>query len=258
MKSLKIALSIIALSVLANAQTGITRSTGETSFSFNNSNVITTQQPTLSIPAGNGIWWTPQSPAFASGAEIRKDNGKGITLTSLVASAKPINPARLASANYVKLANKLGIDSAAIDEACMLATIHDLNISTYDFDKVDDYLYRQALKQGTNVRWVWKPLRSKDLDETSKQWFSAATMGSLYPTQYAHAIPERVLTTISDILAKEPNAIFLVSDYEVVKPDPFLAVTTLKMLKAGVIFIVDRWDEPGFRDDIAGALRVSK
>ena len=46
-----------------------------------------------------------------------------------------------------------------------------------------------------------------------------------------------------------PEAMLIVSDYETVKPDPFLAVTTPALLAAGKIWIVAVWDEPNFRYD---------
>lgn len=63
-------------------------------------------------------------------------------------------------------------------------------------------------------------------------------------TVYAHSIPLPVLLTMKTIVSQFPDAQFYASDYEVQRPDPFLAVTL-----PGVedLFIIERWDEPGFR-----------
>jgi hypothetical protein len=165
-------------------------------------------------------------------------------------------------ASYIKLAKDIGLDSAAVDEARLLEAIHGLDLRVFDFDKVDDYLMHKAAEQKSNTRWVWKPMRSRDnavLSGVSRT--SSATVGFLYREQYAHAIPDRVLADVQKILECEPETVFLVSDYEVIKPDPFLAVTTPKLLEAGKVFIVEQWDEPGYSDthaDPPGGLRVSR
>lgn len=201
------------------------------------------------VSNGTITTWRPEN------FERRTDDGHGITLAQLVAFAKPISS--LAPAHYIETAKAVGLDSAALEEACIGEAVHDLALRVYPFDKVDDYLYRQALHQGTQVRWVWRPVRSKDHNRIVLDSSGGSTLvGIVDYDQYAHAIPERVLGTMKAILDKEPEALFLASDYMVPKPDPFLAVTTPKMLKAGRIFIVDRWDEPGYSEDTAVASDV--
>ncbi len=187
-------------------------------------------------------WWAP--------AESRKDDGKGPTAKELDSSAKVLQARNLASARYQQIAMSIGLNpSPILDEAHLLDAIHDVGLHVYDFDKVDQYLYRKALRQKANTRWVWKPLREADSALTGLNVSRPDTVGIVFPAQYAHAVPLRVLESAASILEKVPGARFLVSDYEVINPDPFLAVTTEKLLRAGKIFIIERWDEPGYDEE---------
>jgi hypothetical protein len=157
---------------------------------------------------------------------------------------------QLPTASYLKTAKAVGLDSPAIAEAQLAQIIVDHGFSIYDYSNVDNYLYHEALKQGTQVRWVWKPMRTADMKAAAQEtWSTWDGMGRISAaSMYARALPEKVLAKVECLMTELPDAIFLVSDYEVVKPDPFLAVTTPKMLSAHRIFIVDQWDEPGFTD----------
>ena len=64
-------------------------------------------------------------------------------------------------------------------------------------------------------------------------------------------MPERVLVEVRDLLAEVPDLVLLVSDYEVLRPDPFLAVTTRALLESGQLWVVDRWDEPDWGAETA-------
>lgn len=68
-------------------------------------------------------------------------------------------------------------------------------------------------------------------------------LSDLARTCYAKPIPEPVLMTMATIRERYPRADFFVSDFvDVPKGDPFLAVRY-----ADQFFIIERWDEPGFR-----------
>lgn len=97
--------------------------------------------------------------------------------------------------------------------------------------------------------WVWVPLgpRSATPAEQSvltPRMFSVAFFtGSSAPTSYEKPIPIPVLMTAKTIKDEFPDATFEVTDIvNVPKPDPFLAV-----VYEGQRFIIERWDEPGFR-----------
>jgi hypothetical protein len=183
-----------------------------------------------------------------AGVETRPLDDKGPTLTQVDFSAVPLEQAKLAPVAYLKLAKSIQLESPSTDEAEVLQTIYDHHFRVYDFDKVDNYLYRQALKQGTRMRWVWKPMRDVDLRQLQNQGQPPSASGIVYSKLYGQRIPARVLEDAKCVLDDVKDAVFLVSDYEVVKPDPFLAITTPKLLAEGKLWIVDRWDEPGFDD----------
>ncbi len=130
----------------------------------------------------------------------------------------------------------------------MLDAIHEADLTVYDFHQVDEYLWRQASRMKSNTRWVWKPLREKDSHLMVDIGLRGQTesAGYLLSDLYARRVPMKVLADMKAIMEKMPDAVFLVSDFEVIKPDPFLAVTTQKLLQAGKLWIIDQWDEPGF------------
>lgn len=84
------------------------------------------------------------------------------------------------------------------------------------------------------------------------------TIGIVDPVQYAGELPIRAMERMASILADMPDAVFLVSDYETKRPDPFLAVTTRRLLAAGKLWVIERWDEPGFDDQNGNGLRAAK
>lgn len=204
---------------------------------------------TICCATSSGQWVTGSSNViYGVPAETRKDDGKGITLALLKLAATPWNALRLAPDTYVALAQRIGLSSAGTDQARMLQAIHDAHLHAFPYAKVDDYLYRKALHQGANVRWVWEPVRDSD-SKAAANYAGQTASGYVVTSQYSREIPDRILADIERMMDCAPeDTIFLASDYKVVNPDPFLAVTTPKMLAAGVIFIVDSWDEPGFTE----------
>ena len=228
---------------------------GDTTTSWGTGDVTLGAAPmsssTIITSSGTGTLVWANNPEFQS-AETRKPLRPGVTLAQVKYSAKPVVQSRLAPRTYLKLASLVGLISPATDEARMLDYIFESGTKVYDFALVDKYLYNKALKEGTQVRWVWKPLREKDRSAIGNSRDSR-TAGLMFPKQYGHAVPERVLAHVAGILEKLPDAVFLVSDYEVIKPDPFLAITTEKLLGEGKIWIVDVWAEPGFTDAVVTA-----
>ena len=188
---------------------------------------------------GGGVWSIP-------GAHKPKPK---YTLAQVRASAVPIPKAKLAPAAYLTLAKSIGLESAGTDEARMLDCLDKLALKPYDPDKVDAYLTHKAEAQGPNVIWVWKPLRESDEnvvkmpDPRHAQPFAITTV---FQNRYGHAVPAHALSVAAEVLREMPDAVFLVSDYEAVKPDPFLAVTTARLLGEGRVWIIDVWEEPGF------------
>jgi hypothetical protein len=198
---------------------------------------------------GHGVF---VAPVGFNGREIRKDDGKGPTLQDVKLSAKLIKSGMLAPAEYLELAKHIGLDpSASTDEAELLEAIQHGGFHVYDFDKVDGYLWRQALKEKSPSDWVWKTLRKTDWESMVAEngHLTAPTAsGVLSVNQYANTLPLRIMKDVAAILDCFPDAKFLVSDYEVKRPDPFLAVTTPRLFAAGKVWIIDCWDGPGFTE----------
>jgi hypothetical protein len=200
--------------------------------------------------AGNYVTCNSQQCWTTNGqlAETRPFDKKGPTLEQVEESAVELPRDQLAPSSYLALAKEVKLESPSSDEAQMLNTIFDHEFHVYSFDKVDNYLYRQALSHGTQMKWGWKPMRAADLKEVQSIGNVPVTNGVVFTKLYAQRVPTRILEDVKCVLDEVPNAVFLVSDFESVKPDPFLAVTTPKLLSEGKLWIVDRWDEPGFDD----------
>lgn len=180
------------------------------------------------------------------------------TIAQVRSYLAPVSKSLLATVAYLKVAKEIGLESASTDEAKLAQALQDRDVKIYNFDRVDAYLYNKAGAQsgnGVTYRWVWKAMRPKDKDKlVANEDASSGTnafyegMGLVRFDLYKNAIPQRVIEAAACILDDAPDAILLVSDYEAVKPDPFLAITTPRMLAAHKIFIIDQWDEPGFND----------
>lgn len=93
------------------------------------------------------------------------------------------------------------------------------------------------------VSWHWSRI---DATSGIQEW---TLSGGKIETQkwsragYSHAIPIDMLRRAGQIKAQFKDAVFAVTDYQAVNPDPFISVT-LPTFSEPVIFGV--WDEPGF------------
>jgi hypothetical protein len=151
-------------------------------------------------------------------------------------------PRAEADEEYLGLAQELGISSAAVDRERLLRILEDEGIPIYDPEKVNKWMDHKTPQGKT---WKWFPVRSKDLVPSL---FDLGTrMQRLGVGTYRHRIPMPVLETIAKISHRMEEAVFFITDYEDKRPDPFLAVSTKSMASAGELFIIERWDEPGFR-----------
>lgn len=244
MRTARIALALIGLCGLAFGQSVTGTILGSSSNIAWGSGTITSACCITSFGICAGCGWSGNE------IETRSPKALGPSLQEVKAASHKIPATQIPTASYMKTAAAINLKSPAMDEAELAQVIVDHGFSIYEYSSVDNYLYHQALKQGTNVRWVWKPMRDADQKSVVGQSFQTFDgMGRISNMEvYAKAIPERVLEKAECLLTELPDAILLVSDYEVVHPDPFLAVTTPRMLQAHRIFIVDQWDEPGFTD----------
>lgn len=149
----------------------------------------------------------------------------------------------IAPPSYIELAKAAGAMGSA-EVANLEARLQSLNLPVFDVADVSLYMTYQAGKLG--MSWGWKPLRDGDV-ALVRQAIDLHDGGlSLEGRAYTRAIPSDVLETVKAVTAELPKAVFLVSDYGDRRPDPFLAVTTERMLMDGRIWIIAEWDEPGF------------
>lgn len=217
-------------------------------WALSESTSVTNAIATISV-AQNCLQLSTGTSCWDQTLENRKLDNKGPSIAEVRQSAAQLKQEELAPVNYISLAKSIGAMTTG-DEAEMLQTIFDAELHVYDFAKVDAYLYRQALKQGANYRWVWKPLRKVDVEAMSTfgSYQVYEHVGVIHNQLYGQLIPMRTMTVIEKMLKAMPEMIFMVSDYEVLKPDPFLAISTRRLLAQGKVWIIDQWDEPGFTD----------
>lgn len=184
--------------------------------------------------------------------EATKMVGPGISILKVKESAKRLSADLLAPSAYVKLATSIGLHSSATDEARVLDAIEDLGLTVFDWNKVNNFLTHQAFLQGSKTRWVWTGMREADIEVMRKSNQNGQVIdqvGFMLPSQYDKRIPARVLARVAEILEKVPDAVFLCSDFAVLKPDPFLAITTARLMEQHKIWIIEQWQEPTWSDD---------
>lgn len=107
-------------------------------------------------------------------------------------------------------------------------------ICVYPADKVRKYLNR-IKPWDTDVRWVGLNGGTLNGHFTDYTYWDQQV-------GYSKKIPKPVLITMAKIKEAFPNVSFWVSDFSVPDADPFLAAQI-----EGEFFIIERWDEPGFR-----------
>ncbi|OHA10942.1 MAG: hypothetical protein A3H69_05885 [Candidatus Sungbacteria bacterium RIFCSPLOWO2_02_FULL_47_9] len=120
------------------------------------------------------------------------------------------------------------------------------NIKVFDKDKVHAYLKGKA--EAEKKVYIWRSLRPQD-KTTDYRLYTIEGHGG-YDSRdwesrpYDKPVPLRVLVTVEKIYKKFGDKIqFLVSDYEVPHPDPFIMVTALDLPR----IVFDVWDEPSFK-----------
>jgi len=140
--------------------------------------------------------------------------------------------------NYLELAEDIGLDSMCVLEEMLKACLKKEKIFVYPTDKAEKYLESKFTNSSQQV--VWRPLRKQDINEN----YPSSTLVRMV---YNRAVPGFALQkvkTISEAFTYPSELTFEVSDYEEVKPDPFLSVRIKGSEKR---FVVAVWDEPNFR-----------
>jgi hypothetical protein len=169
----------------------------------------------------------------------------------LVPVATPARQPRLGAeelAEYQRVSEEVGVAcNNDLTRERLLHCLRDENIHVYNGDEVIAYL---DAKLGPT--WEWRGLRQVDVDQL-KGWSIDKTDAHrkvcFSDEPYRAAVPLPVLLTVQKILAAAPDVHFYVSAPKVMAgdPDPFLYVTTRHF--GG--YVVERWDEPGFRERTA-------
>lgn len=139
---------------------------------------------------------------------------------------------------YEALAAEVGLENGGLREGRLIRVLQKLEIRIYPLQQVRAYLHKM---RGMNNFWCWKALRKKDGQVVRcNNWMSD---GAVWDKIYQGRVPAHALEMVLRIEAELPTGYgFFVSDYEAVRPDPFLMVCG-----AGTThYVIDAWDEPGF------------
>lgn len=124
--------------------------------------------------------------------------------------------------------------------------IRDAGLHCYDSNEVVEFLDKKL-----GGRWEWMPLRYEDKWNVN----SRSLGGDLFTETkarnvrisfqiYEGAVPYPVLLTVKTIAKEVQEARFFISGIPRPQGDPFLAVSN----GFGDHFIIERWDEPNFRE----------
>jgi len=142
---------------------------------------------------------------------------------------------------YNELAKKLDVE-VEVAVTSLGNVLASLMIPVYIQADVEAYMDKKGY-------WSWYPMRKKDRDAASVIRATPTQYNALYGstqrTIYDQQIPYPVLLTAQTIIQKMGDDVLFFVAALTNHPDPFLGV----MLKhdRSQFFIVERWDEPGFR-----------
>lgn len=145
---------------------------------------------------------------------------------------------------YLALSESVGVDSPIVANELLKRCLKAERIFIYNTEHVEKYLKSMFTK--SNQRLVWKPLRAKDSDTTTYS-FSTGSSTKNETGIYNRAIPGHALQkadTLIQAFDRPDDLCFEVSDYEDVRPDPFLSV---RIKNSDSRFVIAYWDEPNFR-----------
>jgi hypothetical protein len=188
-------------------------------------------------------------------AAIVTDLTKGILTMPVVAKeplpvpqVQPVSLERelskLEEEEYLRLSKELGTiaGNAELAWSALDDFLHERGMGYYNFEEVMKFLTKQTPQTPEKLKVSWEPLREKD---TWNEWLPMSSSSSWPHPLYAKKVPLQALQLVSDIEKYAPDAYnFYVSDYAVVRPDPFLAVGIKNGHQRRVIF---HWDEPAFK-----------
>ncbi len=151
---------------------------------------------------------------------------------------------------YDELATKLGVVARATTSDKLAKVLASLQIPCYKLEDVEKYMDKKGY-------WSWFELRHDQpslnvVRKTPTQW--RTLYGNTVFRTYDKPIPYPVLLTIDQIQAElGAQAVFFIAALND-KPDPFLGV--MLWSDTSQFFVVERWDEPGFRGSKEGHRRA--
>ena len=151
-----------------------------------------------------------------------------------------------ALAEYVAVADSIGFSNPALARARLLNFLQREEIPVYDNDRVASFMgelvdkINSERKRGDrDIVWAWRAIVNGSRSLVSG-W---SHNGMISQHEYERAVPLDALKTVSKIRGEFPEARFYVTDYESVRPDPFLCV----MLDGCEHVVIAVWDEPDFK-----------
>lgn len=118
----------------------------------------------------------------------------------------------------------------------------ELGVRIYDRAQVEKWMDKQG-------QWNWKPLRPTDRRNLTIHRLTpndySIIYGGMSSSIYSDLVPLPVLETMDQVYQAMPNKVaFYVGSLDK-HPDPFLAVVSLE---DNSVFVIERWDEPGYRE----------
>lgn len=161
--------------------------------------------------------------------EPKQVEGPPVEIGALPVEAEPV-PAGVSTEEYLELASKLGYSAREMKVRIFRSFLQEQEIAVYPLAAVYAYMDAEVAKRNAArrpgaraIKWDWTAL-------------------CVYP----HALPVEGLRIAARIAAFPGQTAtekvgFEVTDYAVVRPDPFLACFYL-----GERFAFFKWDEPGF------------
>lgn len=184
---------------------------------------------------------TPAAPMNQTPAENQAISVPQLGPVTPLTSAAVADMSSAELAEYSAIAARVGIKSngALIKERlqhCLIANA----IEVYSSAAVCRYLDHHL------GEWEWQGLRQEDVDQLNGWFFNHHGECQIMVSHkiYSGKIPLPVLLTIEKIQAGVPEVSFYISAPKHNDGDPFLLVSGRGMGS----YIIERWDEPGFRD----------
>ncbi len=150
-------------------------------------------------------------------------------------------------AAYEQLARKIGIATHA-KALQLVAALREEGIQVHDLAAVERYMDAKG-------HWSWFPLRNQDQAGGGSVWRISRVTSTAHPSlygnveagRYPHPVPWPVLCTIEKLIDRFGESVKFVVAAMNAHPDPFLACWLKGDGEGITLFVIERWDEPGFR-----------